>query len=545
MADITPRTLPRDELVPWPDLNPRKRFLEEDMEELRASLRTDGMLLPVGVKLNDEPPHYVFAGERRLRAAEGILEEVPVIVRDINEGTAKRLALTENIQRNQLTPMEEAWGIQAYMDTDSSLTQTQVGEELGKSQGWVSNRLRLLRLPDEIQAQVQTGVLTPSQARDLILPFSVLPGELWEELSAAVATRLQKEEKATKERPLPDRDIRTHVVTVAVAMSGYLDDVLYNKEPWVEGVGLGVNDLHRVKIDKERWKEAPKGTVVRYAYGYSAHHKSSRCFDATWWEEEILRARQELQEEREEREAREEAEEGTRDLEWTPELGPMPADATVEYAQRHVVLDFDQRTGAMRLRADPTELEPSMLVLRKGGPPRSSYDWHPEILCTSEAAWEAAAESMDEKVTGMIERLWARALEQEKEGAAELEPKDELPALVVAVQMKVATSGHQWSAPMLLDTVLADMDLAPALPRGEGGAEGVVFLDELDPEVRREALQRTMYRFIKEDLTPYDRVTREAREKVQAMLLEELVEKITFEMPTPYEEEENGEEDDQ
>lgn len=543
MADITPRTLPRDELVPWPDLNPRKRFLEEDMDELRASLRTDGMLLPLGVKLNDEPPHYVFAGERRLRAAEGILEEVPVIVRDIDEATAKRLALTENIQRNQLTPMEEAWGIRAYMDTDSGLTQTQVGEELGKSQGWVSNRLRLLRLPDEIQAQVQTEVLTPSQARDLILPFSVLPDELWEELAAAVATRLQKEEKATKERPLPEKDIRTHVATVATAMSGYLDDAIYNKEPWVEDVGLGVNDLHRVRIPKDRWSEAPKGTVVRYAYGYSTHHRSSRAFDATWWEEEIHRARQELQEEQE---AKVEAEEGSRDLEWTPELGPMPADTTLEHRQRHVVLDFDQRTGAMRLRADPTELEPSMLVLRKGGPPRPSYDWHPEILCTSEAAWDAAADSMDEKVTGMIERMWARALEQEKEGAAELEPKEELPALVVAVQMKAATSAHQWSAPMLLDTVLADMELAPALPRGGGGADGVVFLDGLEAEVRREALQRTMYRFIKEDLTPYDRVTREAREKVQAMLLEELAEKLTFDMPTPYEEEEDdGEEDDQ
>lgn len=532
----TPRTLPRDQVIPWPDLNPRKRFGEEDLEELAASLREDGMLLPLGVKLNQEPPHYIFAGERRWRASEGILEEVPVTVRDIDEAVATRLALTENIQRSQLTPMEEAWGIARYMEkaeaAGEELTQTQVGEELGKSQGWVSNRLRLLRLPDEIQALVQAELVTATQARDLILCFSPLPDALWEELAGAVATRLVKMEKAGR-KTLSDEDLRNEVRAVATAMSGFVDSPLWNGEPWLDQIPDRYHGrLHAYTWTKEQQKAAPRGVVIQYAYGYG-NQQSKRCFDPELWVENVT-AR--IEEAKAEAEAEEEEEAGTsKDLDWSADLGAIPSDTKLSWGRIHEVLVYS-RDGEPHLRADPTVLEDEHLVVWEAGEGRDSWDPHPKILCTSWDAYQRAVESLKEKIDGMHDRLWQRAMEEERRTAPELDPKEELSVLVLAAGAK---AGPRYDAPTLLGAVLADMEVAPGLPRDASAA--VELLSGLDAEVRTEAFQRTMYRFIKEDLAPEERTHHEAREKVFKMLLVELAGRM--EIPTPIEEEDDAEAD--
>lgn len=533
MPDISPRTLPRDQLVPWPDLNPRKRFPDDEMEELRASLEEDGMLLPLGVKLNPEPPHYVFAGERRWRASEGILDQVPVTIRDIDLAVARRLALTENIQREQLTPMEEAWGIKAYMDAAPDHTQTAVGQELGKSQGWVSNRLRLLRLPDEIQVLVQTEFITATQARDLILRFSVLPDEQWEELAGAVATRLVKLDQKRKGKPLTDDEVRNEVKPVAVAMSGFVDQPLWNREPWLDRIAPQHHGrLHAYTWTKEQRKAAPRGTVVQYAYGFGTH-ESKRCFDPELWEDNVLARIQEHMEEREKEEAAAEGEPRANDLEWSPELGAIPADTKIDWNQRHLVMRLEKTGGEIgpRLYVDPTEIEAGHLVLREGGPPRPKHDWQPEILCTSEEEHERAKESYRAKIDGMHDRLFARAMEAEARASEGIDLANELPLVVAAANSR---TGHY---DPLIRVVAHDMELS--LPVGE--RELAVALDDMEEEQRTELLRRMVWRFVEEDLNPSVRTRHEAVEKVRAMLLEELAGKI--EIPTPYVEEEKDDAD--
>ena len=187
-------TLPRDELIPWPGLNPRRHFSDEEIDELRTSLKEDGMVQPIGVKMNAEAPHYVFAGERRLRASEEILSEIPVLVRDISEETALRLALTENIQRSNLSSIEEAWGLQRYLD-ESKKTQKAVADELGKTQGWVSNRIRLLELPKPIVTMIHEGTIAPALARDTLLRFLKLNKAVQPKLWKAIAKEVKREAK--------------------------------------------------------------------------------------------------------------------------------------------------------------------------------------------------------------------------------------------------------------------------------------------------------------------------------------------------------------
>ena len=152
------------------------------------------MLQPIGVKLNESPPHWVFAGERRFLASEGVLEELPVAVRDIDEETALRLALTENIQRANLSSIEEAWGLQRYLE-ESKKKQKDVAKELGKTQGWVSNRIRLLELPKPIVTMIHEGMVAPALARDTLLRFLKLDKAVQLKLWKAIAKEVKREAK--------------------------------------------------------------------------------------------------------------------------------------------------------------------------------------------------------------------------------------------------------------------------------------------------------------------------------------------------------------
>jgi ParB family chromosome partitioning protein len=154
---------------------PRKRFSQESLEELAASIREKGLLQPLLVRPKGEG-YELVAGERRYRAAQMAgLTEVPALVRDLTDREALELALVENLQREDLSPVEEARGYQTLLEM--GLTQEEVARRVGKARSTVANALRLLQLPEEVLEALDSGAITPGHARALLM---LEPGDrLW------------------------------------------------------------------------------------------------------------------------------------------------------------------------------------------------------------------------------------------------------------------------------------------------------------------------------------------------------------------------------
>lgn len=147
---------------------PRKTFDEEALAELAQSIAEHGVLQPLLVRPLADGSYQLIAGERRWRASRMAgLSEVPVLIREMNDREAMELALIENLQREDLNPIEEARGFQLLMET-YALTQEQAAERVGKSRPAVANAMRLLALPEEILAMVETGALSAGHARALL-----------------------------------------------------------------------------------------------------------------------------------------------------------------------------------------------------------------------------------------------------------------------------------------------------------------------------------------------------------------------------------------
>lgn len=159
------RMLPIGQIDPNRD-QPRRRFDEAALNELAASIRAVGVLQPIIVSQEGER-YTIIAGERRYRASRlAGLNEIPAIVRDWDSQRRLEAALIENLQRDDLNPVEEAAGVRRLMD-EAGLTQEKVAERLGKSRPAVANMLRLLSLPDEVAEMVRDGLLSQGHARVL------------------------------------------------------------------------------------------------------------------------------------------------------------------------------------------------------------------------------------------------------------------------------------------------------------------------------------------------------------------------------------------
>ncbi len=146
---------------------PRRRFTEEDLAELSESIKTQGILQPLLVR-QDETGYELITGERRLRAAKRAgLTQVPVLMKRVNDDKLLEMALVENIQREDLNPIEEA---EAYhrLITQLKLTQDQASARVGKSRSAVANFLRLRQLPKQIKAGITDGTLSMGHARALL-----------------------------------------------------------------------------------------------------------------------------------------------------------------------------------------------------------------------------------------------------------------------------------------------------------------------------------------------------------------------------------------
>ncbi len=157
------------ELLRGGKFNPRKDFREEELAELADSIRTKGLVQPIVVRPDTATGGYeIVAGERRWRASQKAgLHSVPVIVRDLSDKEVLELAIIENVQRADLNAIEEAAGYRDLIER-FEYSQEQVSEIIGKSRSHVANTLRLLKLPESVQAMVQDGKLTAGHARALI-----------------------------------------------------------------------------------------------------------------------------------------------------------------------------------------------------------------------------------------------------------------------------------------------------------------------------------------------------------------------------------------
>lgn len=174
-----PRVLPIEHLSPNPD-QPRRRFGSEDLASLAASITEKGVLQPILVRPDPAAPDrfQIVAGERRWRAAQKArLHEVPVIVRQLDDLETLQIAIIENVQREDLSPVEEGRGYRRLIDQFGH-TQDQLARAIGKSRPHIANTLRLLELPISVQDKIETGALSAGHARALIgTPDPVLLAE--------------------------------------------------------------------------------------------------------------------------------------------------------------------------------------------------------------------------------------------------------------------------------------------------------------------------------------------------------------------------------
>ena len=204
-------TLPLREIEPDPD-QPRKRFDEAALAELAASIQENGLLQPIAVRPKPLGAGYlIIAGERRWRAARlAGLDEVPALIKDVTDEQSAALALIENLQREDLDPIEVAEGCRQLIEK-YGLTQETAAKRLGKSRSAVTNSLRLLNLPDDVRAKVSDGSLSAGHAKALLgLPDAARIRQAAGEITArglnvrqaeALCKKLARPPKAPKPKP--------------------------------------------------------------------------------------------------------------------------------------------------------------------------------------------------------------------------------------------------------------------------------------------------------------------------------------------------------
>lgn len=200
-----------DNIVPNPE-QPRRDFDEESLEELAVSIRELGIVQPLTLRLADDGTHQIIAGERRWRAARMAgLTTVPAYVRTASDSEVTEMALIENIQREDLNAVEVALGFKKLIDV-YHLTQERLSERLGKKRSTVTNHLRLLKLPAEIQLGLRDRKLDMGHARALLSvddpkkQLKLYKKILKEGLSVRRVEQLAREAMLEEDNELPSRE---------------------------------------------------------------------------------------------------------------------------------------------------------------------------------------------------------------------------------------------------------------------------------------------------------------------------------------------------
>lgn len=159
--------VPQEEIYPNPN-QPRQRFDFDELEGLAQSIRQNGIIQPIAVRINEKGQYELISGERRLRASRLVgIPRIPCIIMEANDGKSALFALIENIQRTDLGFFEEAQAIEKLI-TDHGMSRDEVCKKLGKAPPTISNKLRLLRLPEEVRLKITQENLTERHARALL-----------------------------------------------------------------------------------------------------------------------------------------------------------------------------------------------------------------------------------------------------------------------------------------------------------------------------------------------------------------------------------------
>ena len=250
-------SLPISKVEPWQD-QPRDHFDEERLQDLAASISRHGLIQPVIVRKLDSGAYQIIAGERRWRAARlAGLTEIPVRVLRADDQSVAELALVENLQREDLNPMEEARGYQKLMQ-NYSLTQEEAAAGVGKSRSAVANALRLLNLSVPVMEMVESGTLSAGHARTLLAldnpelqkraADQVLAKTLSVRKTEQMVSRLKKEadRKAEEKTEIDDA---VNAVDYAAALSEELSSVLGRRVALIEKSNRGKIELYYDNAD--------------------------------------------------------------------------------------------------------------------------------------------------------------------------------------------------------------------------------------------------------------------------------------------------------
>jgi ParB family transcriptional regulator, chromosome partitioning protein len=199
VSDGTPLLIPIDQIRPNPH-QPRKTFDESRLSELAASLKSSGIIQPLIVRKNGEG-FELIAGQRRLQAAKRAgLTEVPAIVRDVDGFTQAQMALVENIQREDLNPIERAQAYRSLME-QLGLTQAELASRMGEDRSSIANFLRLLDLPEPVRIMVRDGRLTLGHAKILAGVPDIIEQQRLAEMVIAQELTVRNLERAIQDRP--------------------------------------------------------------------------------------------------------------------------------------------------------------------------------------------------------------------------------------------------------------------------------------------------------------------------------------------------------
>lgn len=235
-------SVPQSDILPNPN-QPRKRFDYDELEGLAQSIRSNGILQPLLVRSQDNGKYELIAGERRLRAARLIgLTNVPCIVTEISETDSAVFAVLENLQRQNLDYFEEAEAL-ATLISDYRLSQDELCKRLGRAQSTLSNKLRLLKLSDEMRYQISRAGLTERHARALLS----LNDEV--QRSRALSIIIERHLNVNESETLIDQMLRKNEAPKRQMLKGFKDIRIF-----INTLNNAVDNIRRAGIDADSVK---------------------------------------------------------------------------------------------------------------------------------------------------------------------------------------------------------------------------------------------------------------------------------------------------
>lgn len=234
---------------------PRHAFSSESIDELAQTLREEGLLQPIIVR-EDGEEYEIIAGERRFRAAQSLgWEKIPAIVNNLSDQQTASLALIENLQREDLNPIDEATAYENLMELNS-LTQAQLAKDIGKSQSYVANKLRLLKLDPQIQEALASGAITARHGRALLALSSDQQKQALEQILSDKLNVKQTEELVAKllEEPAKPKEKRK-VFRMSQDMRVQINTIK-------EAVKLAKQSGIKVKVAEQKGEDEYSITIV-------------------------------------------------------------------------------------------------------------------------------------------------------------------------------------------------------------------------------------------------------------------------------------------